>query len=342
METTSQNRRQLAIGLGVSLICLIIIFLLVSPAEIAAAFREADWRYLSLTVAGIVLFMFIRAIRWRFMLHNQISYGKVLHIQDIGYMLNMLLPFRLGDVGRAILIGNVPPVTLPQGLSTMVVERILDMMFIVVLLPFTLASVSTLPGWMRSGALGTGVVALVGIVVLIIAANQRPFFLRLARNILNRIRRLDTEAWVKRADDVLLGLDSLTRLKDGLILTALSIVIWLPIIFAYYEGMKAVGIEVTLLEAGFVVCAAALSVALPSSPGQIGVFHLGVTAALAILGQPEAESLSFAIAYHAINLLTLTLLGLIGLAATGSTFHSVIQSTQAFMKRPSPTDSTLT
>jgi len=339
METPTKNRRQLWLGIAVSVICLVVIFIFVKPGDIIAAFRHANYAYLGLTGLGVLVFMFLRAIRWRFMLGNQVKYIQVFHVQDIGYMFNMYLPFRLGDFARAVLMGSVPPLTISQSISTMVVERVLDMMFIVALLPFTLASVPTLPVEIRQAALATGILAVIAIVVLIVAANQRPFIRRLSTIIFNRISRLDTETWVRRVDDLLKGLDSLTRLKDGLILISLSILVWLPIIFAYWIGIQAVGLDATVPMAAFVVCAAALSIAAPSSPGGVGVFQAGVTAALVLLGQPEEPSLAFAFAYHAMNYLILTVLGLIGIAATGSTIGNVIQTTQNYMKREKSTDS---
>jgi glycosyltransferase 2 family protein len=248
-------------------------------------------------------------------------------------MLTNILPLRMGDVARAVLIGNVPPITISRGISTMVVERILDMLFIVAIFPFTLAYVPFLEPWMQDAARGSGIAAIVGILILIVAANQRPLAGRLATQFFKRIPFLETGTWVGRIDRLLAGLDSLTRPKDGLILTVLSIVIWLPILFSYYAVLVAVGIEPTLPMVAFVVCAAAFSIAAPSSPGQIGVFHAGVIAALAMLGQPRAEAASFAFLYHLLNLLSMVVLGLIGIYATGSTWGKVIESTQAFMRR---------
>ena len=319
--------------MGISAISIVLILLLVKPAEIVAALRQADVATIGLSSLGILLFMMIRAVRWRFMLNNDISWGQVFHIQNIGYMFNMVLPFRLGDVARAVLIGNVPPVTLARGLSTMVVERILDMMFIVALLPFTLAEVTSLPSWMQDGARASGIVAVAAIGLLIIAANQRELATRWGTAVLNRISFLKTEKWIGRMNELLDGLGSLTRLKDSLILVLLSILVWLPILFAYQTGIQAVGGQVSLLAASFVVCAAALSIALPSSPGQIGVFHLGVTAALLALGQSESVAAGFAVVYHALNLLGMIILGLIGLTRIGATFRSVIEITQRFMQR---------
>ena len=152
MESSGQNRRQFWVGIGTSVVSIVIILLLIDPSEIIDSLKQADLSYIGLSALGILVFMMIRAIRWRYMLANEISWVKTFHIQNIGYMFNMVLPLRLGDVARAVLIGNVPPITLARGLSTMVVERILDMMFIVALLPFTLAEVVSLPAWMQDGA----------------------------------------------------------------------------------------------------------------------------------------------------------------------------------------------
>jgi glycosyltransferase 2 family protein len=214
-----------------------------------------------------------------------------------------------------------------------VVERILDMIIIVTMLPFTLAYVPFLEPWMQDAAWGSGIAAIGGILILIVAANQRPFAGRLASQLFQRISFLDTDTWVGRIDRLLAGLDSLTRPQDGLVLAVLSIITWLPIIFSYYVVLLAVGIEPSLPMAAFVVCAAAFSIAAPSSPGQIGVFHAGVIAALTMMGQPRAEAASFAFIYHLLNLLSMVIMGLIGIYATGSTWGKVIESTQAFMRR---------
>jgi glycosyltransferase 2 family protein len=332
-KTVDHSRRNIWLGIILSIICLGGIFFFIEPAEILAAMAMADFGYLGLATVGIVLFLVLRAVRWGFMLSNDAPWSTIFHIQNIGYMLTNIFPLRIGDVARAVLIGNVPPITISRGVSTMVVERILDMLFIVAIFPFTLAYVPFLEPWMQDAARGSGIAAIVGIAILIIAANQRPLAGRLATQFFKRIPFLETGTWVGRIDRLLAGLDSLTRPKDGLILTALSIVVWLPILFSYYAVLVAVGIEPTLPMVAFVVCAAAFSIAAPSSPGQIGVFHAGVIAALAMLGQPRAEAASFAFLYHLLNLLSMVVLGLIGIYATGSTWGKVIESTQAFMRR---------
>jgi len=338
-QTTRKGQWQLWVGLVVGLACLAAVFIFFAePGEIIDNLSHVHLGYLALGTLGVILFLAIRSVRWRFMLTDDRGvappYGQVFHIQNIGYMLTQLLPLRLGDVARAILIGNVPAVTIARGVSTMVVERLLDMALIVVLLPFTLSGIAALPDWMRSFALVSGFAAIGGIVVLIVAANQRARATRFADWVLGRfLRFLDRPTWVRRIDELLLGLKSLTSLRDGAILIALSIVTWLPVLAAYYFTMRAVGLTPTWATTGFVMCAAAFSVALPSTPGQAGPYHVAVTAALQLAGQPAATAAAFAFLYHAMNIVVMVLIGLIGIAATGVTFRNVLNSAQAFASR---------
>ena len=338
-QQENSSRRQLWLGILISVVCLVVIFYFIRPQEIVAAMKTARYGFLVLSAMGIVSFLMIRAARWRFMLNNDAPWLTVFHIQNIGYLISTVLPFRLGDIARAVLIGNVPPVTISRGISTMVVERVLDMLFIVTLLPFTLAGIEYLPDWMRLGARASGVAAIAAISILIIAANQRALAVRIVARILDQLPFLNTQAWSNRTDNFLAGLDSLTRFKDGAILLALTLATWIPIILAYYATMLAVNLQPSLVMAAFVVCAAALSVALPSSPGQIGVFHAGVIAALQVWGQPEAASASFAFIYHALNSITLIVLGIIGIVGTGSTFRHVVASTRDFLNREEANES---
>ena len=330
-EQPHKNRRQVWLGILISLISLAAIFFFIRPQEILAALQTTRYGYLLFTGMGISAFLAIRAVRWRYMLNTDAPWATDFHIQNIGYLLSSVLPLRIGDIARAVLIGSVPPITISRGISTMVVERVLDMLFIIALLPFALSGVEQMPDWMRAGAQGMGMVAIGAIVVLVIAANQRERAIHLVENILKYIPFLDTAAWTARADSFLAGLESLTSLQDAVVLIILTIATWIPIILAYYATLLAVNLSPNLVMAAFVVCAAALSVALPSSPGQIGVFHAGVIAALQVWGQAEAQAASFAFLYHALNMAIMIGFGIVGIFATGSTFRQVVTSTQGFM-----------
>ena len=237
MERSSAAKRlQFWIGIVVSVACLAAVFIFVKPADIIRALGNTRYELWLLAAVSLVAFMILRAVRWRFMLNSglepgkRVPYGKVFHIQNIGYMLTNLLPFRLGDVARSVLIGNVPSLSISRGLSTMVAERVFDLAFIVILFPFTLSGVPEVPPTVNAIVRAAGVAVLVAIIVLVGAANQRDRASRLAGTLLGRVPKIDAQTWSRRLDDLLLGLDSLTSFRGAIVLLLLSIIIWAPIV----------------------------------------------------------------------------------------------------------------
>ena len=94
--------------------------------------------------------------------------------------------------------------------------------------------------------------------------------------------------------------------------------------------MLSVGIEATTSIAIYTVCIAAFGVAIPSSPGQIGVFEAAVSLALvSVVGQSiSSTAASFGIIYHAVQFAVLLIVGAIGLFAQGESFSSLVQQSR--------------
>ena len=312
MQISTQKKRQFFLGMIFSLLCLGGMFWVIKPAEIAQAIQQTDARYLLGTAVYLFIYLFLRAVRWRYLLGNRIPQAKLFHIQNIGQMLTQLLPFRLGDVARGVLVGQQPGLSVTQGVTTMVVERLLDMLLMVLLLPLALLQIETLPVWLRQAALVSGV-ATVGLsFFLMVVANKRPFAHKMLTWLGYKLPRLASEKVHRQLDHLLDGLTAFTQWRSALVLLGLSLLTWLPVVLAYNAALQAVHLPASLLNATFIMIAGAFAVAAPSSPGQIGVFHMGVIAAMAALGQPAEAAASLAVLYHAINFLLMVLTGLVG------------------------------
>ena len=91
--------------------------------------------------------------------------------------------------------------------------------------------------------------------------------------------------------------------------SSLSVGAWAAWALAAILAARAVGIELTLVEAVFVTAALNLGVAIPSSPGFVGTYQwLGVSA-LALFGVSEEAGLAFAIVMQAVWYVPTTLVG---------------------------------
>ena len=335
-KSTISKGRQFWLGIAVSVISLAGVVFVIEPDQILASIRSALWERLLLGGLFIALYMVLRAVRWRYLLNNAVPVGKVFHIQNIGYMLTQLLPFRVGDAARAVLIGQSTPASTSQGFSTMVVERLLDMLLMVFLLPLVVTQVTAVPDWLQSTARLSGVLAGLGMLALVILAGKRPLARQFATKFLNLLPIRNQSTWLDRLDDLLAGLNVLTHWRTGLTLAGLSVLTWAPIILAYVQIMQAVHLQPTATMAVFVMVAGAFSVAAPSSPGQIGVFHAGVTTAMALLGQPAAPSASLAVLYHAVNFGVMILLGTISLIFINVDLGRILAASRSLATKQTP------
>ena len=148
----------------ISAVALIAILLLVDLKQLVEALRLADYRLVLLGIAISVTWVAVRGMVWRTLLQEKASYSQVFFSVNEGYLLNNLLPFRLGEVGRCLLLSQKAGLDFWQVFSTVIIERILDLALAAGLL------LSTLPfvigaDWALEAALGVG-----GVVLLILAA----------------------------------------------------------------------------------------------------------------------------------------------------------------------------
>src|SRR5574341_213949 len=127
-----------------------------------------EWIILSIT--AYIAFFIIRAVRCKIILANKCKFSSLFHIFQIGYLLNNVFPFHIGEVIRAVILKEKENVEVGYGLSSIVVERIMDvvtilalMIVVTALLPAAQTSQELLSGTIKNVALAF-VLAIIAIV----------------------------------------------------------------------------------------------------------------------------------------------------------------------------------
>jgi glycosyltransferase 2 family protein len=106
-------------GLVISAISLIVILYFVDFGKLIEAMKHANYALLALGACGTLSWILVRSLAWRALLGNLPHYREVFFAVNEGYLLNNLLPFRLGEVGRAFLMGRKPlPTPAEPGFDT--------------------------------------------------------------------------------------------------------------------------------------------------------------------------------------------------------------------------------
>ena len=294
--------------------------------EVWAALQGANYWWL---IPGVVVYfvsVWFRAWRWGFLLRSskRVSANRLFPVVVIGYMGNDILPFRLGEVLRAYVLWRKEKINVGTTLTTAVLERLFDGLTMVLFVLFGLLFVPLSAFLSRLVTVASAVFVGALLVFLFLAA--KPDLLRrIARALIGRLvpARFRSPLW-GLVEGVVAGLESLRSGRDVLVVFGVTLWVWFLetakywlVSFAFADlGVSYVGI---VLMGG----AVNLLTALPSLPGYIGTFELGIKI-LEGIGAPSTPAGSYILILHAILLLPVTLLGLVFMALEGVRWTEVV------------------
>lgn len=301
----------------------------------AQAFVHALAAFNPLPVAAcivlLVLGLLARAWRWRVLLDGALDFWRTFHIMNIAYLVNNLLPFRIGELARMYLGTQAhPSVPAFRTLGTVVTERLLDLLAIVLLMTLALA-VGPVPAELRAAGAGGAVTALGGFLVLVVLAGNRVLAQRLMDGLNARLPVL-----ARFRLSVLLGhfLDGLTPLANAASFTrilGLTLLSWgisvaagyilMFAFFPYRDGITQFAVT------GLYIASAAFAIAVPAVPGNLGTYELSILLALNAFGYGSSPEIAaaFAVVVHGVNLLVHVGAGMVGFVREGISLQRLSQ-----------------
>lgn len=290
------------IGVGVSLILLLVLLYQVDLSEVGEALTSANYLYLAPSIALYFVAVYFRAVRWRYLLSplKVLRVGRLYPVVVIGYMANNLLPARLGELVRAYYLARREPINASSALGTVAVERVYDGMTLLAWAGVAgpalllLGEFDGTGGTARTTWLILAVLTVsffVGALAFMTALAAIPKFMTLLDRILgivpSRFRPKASELAYTFVD----GLSILSSPRKHLALFLLSMPVWafegsMYFLLSYafslddYFGSAGTLVLVVML----VTATSNLATALPSSIGGIGPFEVVAQQTLIALG----------------------------------------------------------
>jgi uncharacterized protein (TIRG00374 family) len=314
------------LGLAISAIALYLTLRSIHFDEFATTLSRAQIAWLIPAILALMVTLAVRTWRWSNLMDGT-PYWTTFHAMTIGYMINSILPFRLGEIGRAYVIGERTNVPMARALSTVVVERMLDLASVVVMFALFALFLPMPPQFSSAALMG----ALFIIVLLIVAGGiiwQSNRVERILEGIAQRVPQLKAEVLVRSFHDLMGGfriIRSPRKLAISLLLTA---GVWVATLFVAYFTMMAF-LPARFDEVGLVVVLSNLGGALPSAPGGLGVVQFFAMQSLVIpFNVPEDVAVAFAFVWSLFQQFALILLGFFGLVRMGLSFNSVTTKVQ--------------
>lgn len=307
------------IGFAVGGLLLYFAFRKIDLAEVGRHVVDANPLLLALAAALATFVFWIRAWRWRSILEPvcpDCSFHSRFAATTIGFMGNNLLPMRIGEFMRAYALSRLEPVSVVAAFTSLVLERLLDAVFIVSFLFISMA-LPAFPGFGEQGTVYTTAARGVGLFVVLAFLVLGAFVVwpkpavrfteRLAAHLPRALRR-------PMVDSLEAFLDGVGMLRRPRLISrafAWTVGLWLVNAFSFWVAFRAFDMRLSFTAALFFQSVIALAVSVPSPPGFFGPFELAAKVVLADMwGMQAAHAIAMAGAFHIAGFVPVTLMGI--------------------------------
>jgi glycosyltransferase 2 family protein len=303
---------RLGLGAALALVFLWLILRQVRPEDIKRALTSADIAWVACAVLAFGAGFVCRIERWRLMLVRE---NPILQWRDCagpllaGFAGNNVLPFRAGDLIRAFAFGRVLGITSGVALATLFVERLLDLIMILILLSAALAIFGTDAARLAD----VGSVALLALAaaisfVLLFPALFAPCLNLVAAMVVRAAPKLGAKIKAE-VDKSLITLRQLAQGHTMLKLMLWSLATWVAEGFVFWFAAAALASITAPQAAWLALPVSTLATLIPSTPGYVGTFDYFIVRSMTELGNSAASATAYALLVHAILWLPPTLAG---------------------------------
>jgi len=347
-DDTRMNKKisvSLILGLAVSILALYLAFRNVPFDDLIIYFESINYAWIPPAVVVILLSFALRAYRWKIILESagNIRFWQSFHPLMIGFMINCILPGRVGEVARPVILQRKENIPFSTGLATVAAERVFDVGMLIILFAVLLATIQIDPNLdivfgkyhlnrTTLVAVGKGTFELLllliaGIALVVFNKTRKALksfitwipemFFFIGPSLKKTIQKKICGPLVGFVENLATGF---TLVKYPMKICAcllLSVLIWGLAAFSYYlVSLGCPGIELSFIEITATMVILCFFIALPSVPGYWGIWEAGGVFALLLFGVPSKDAAGYTLANHAIQIIPVIFVGLISAMVT--------------------------
>ena len=325
---------------------LLIFFRNVDPHRLAHQLSRTNPLALAACAGLSVCTLWFRTLRWNIMLPSPpMSHKKQLFpIVTIAFMINNILPARMGEAARAVLLWRRNGFSAAVSIGSLILERGIDVLalsasfFVPVFcaplmrpgsgLTSTASVYKTVTLQSCAILLSAGVAAAVG---LLVAYSLFPVLVRRMFAVCLKMVPARAHPRMQRIGmDIASTLDWTFSAPKAAAVTALSVCIVLCYGLMVVILTKETGFGI--LQGLFAQAFAALGAAIPLAPGYVGTLHAVMLEGLVLCGTARDKAQAVTILFHAVPYITVTLLGLYYFFSMNITFRDISEAEKSIEK----------
>jgi len=267
-------------------------------------FKELYNSFLEFNMFGIFLTLIINmfsfilvAYRWRFLSKNICSLKASIESTFICLGVNNITPAKLGEVAKGFYLKQFYGYFIAKSFALMIIERVFDVIILISLLIFISYYIEV------SNIFLLTLFIVFSLLLLTLFLLKPKLFLKFTLKYSPKIVKNFLVNVIKTIARV--------EFKEWLVISLYTILLWSIYYLATFIFTKiASNFELDYFQILVVFIFSSIGMALPSTPGGIGVFEAGVVFALSLYGIEKEEALSFGLILHMLQYIPTTLIAI--------------------------------
>lgn len=307
-------KRPLQLGLGIAVAALFLWLVLrhIELAELVRALSGANEGWLAASVVLFYAGYACRIQRWRIMLtqcNPQLAWRQCAGPLMASVAANNVLPFRAGDLLRAFGFNRRLRIDAATSLTTLMVERLLDLLMVMALLAAALAWFGIEAGTVVS--MSGGLLGILALAILVVLLFPQQFH-RPAKGVARFVRRFSPrlgERLHAELEKVFAAMAHTSRAHTMYRLVGWSLAAWLLEAAVFYCVALALSDLAQPVGAWLATPVGTLATVIPSTPGFVGTFDFFTARAMTAAGNAPTQAAAYAFLIHAVLWLPPTLAG---------------------------------
>jgi glycosyltransferase 2 family protein len=325
-------------GITISALALYLAFRNVPVSDLLSYLVSINYVWIFPAVLLVLASFVLRVFRWQIILESsaKVSFWQAFHPLMIGFMINCILPGRVGEVARPAVLQKKENIPFSTGLATVAAERVFDVGMLLILFAILVATVTIDPNLdivfgkyhlnretlvtLGRGTFKLLLLLIVGIIMVSFGKTRKAInrvimwipnlFFFSGSEFKKKVRKKFCEPLVSFVENFTSGFALVKYPFKICICIGLSVFIWGIAAFSYYimaQGCPGIELSFTEITAHMIIIC--FFIALPSVPGFWGIWEAGGVFALVLFGVSSKDAAGYTLANHAIQMFPVMIVG---------------------------------
>ena len=322
---------KLTVSFALSALFLWIAFRKVNLQEALHVLRELDLFYVGLFILSQLFTQAFRIVRWGILTRPfaTLSASSLIRISNLGMMLVLVLPLRLGEFARPYLVKREANAPLSAGIGAVAVERTLDGLLVTL---FFFLSTSVIPAeYAIPTGLRVAAFTALGIFsgaafVIVGTLLSHGALLGVLRKVIGLVSQNIAEKVVNMVDAFVSGLRSLPNWRSAFMLVAITTAYWVINGLGYYAALVGFSWGLPWIAGYVIVSVVVLGIMIPAGPGFLGTYQGAILLGLAVFHIDATQAAAYGLVVYPCTVLIQLALGLPYLFGRTATVRQIMDA----------------